>query len=165
MTISKYSLQEEGRVLKLALTLSGRLREFVGGALVGVPWALLTGAALFLPDILGKYQYEQDKLPMFLTYSASVLGLIVLSVGLWRALRPVRWEIGDGLVRQYTLGFTGTQTSVEVPMSAVEAVEQGAGQVMLKLATGSALVIARAWVGQGELDALAQRLKERVQVG
>ncbi len=102
-------------------------------------------------------------LPTFWAYLGVLLAIVVLGAGLSRALRPVQWEFGAGMVREHHRTLFGrAEVRVEAPSASIAEVNLEGGAVKLATVSGGASVVARAWFGQAELETLTQKIRAAV---
>lgn len=158
----KYRIEGgEGQSLTLRLTPSGRLREFVGGMLTGLPWGLIGLSLFFLPDYLGNYRHKPAVEPWFWWSVASMLVVVVLFWGIKRAFGTRWWDFNSEGLRQHTRSLFGAPgLGLEVPARAVTDVvmSETGRRVSLKTASGAEVLIARTWWKKDELREVKARV-------
>ncbi len=162
--MSKYHVEQrpDGRV-RVSLTALGRAREFGGGVVAALPWAVFGLAAIFLPDYLGNYRNKAQVLPIFIGMLIAMFVGICVASGLRRSFGTRFWEFDaeDGVVRCASRTIFGRPVvSRELPLSAALQLNGAPGTVELLFAGGANIVLASAWSGQEELRSIRRIVAE-----
>jgi hypothetical protein len=158
----KYRVQRDEQRLWISLTPWGRARELAAGLLLGAALGLAGLLLVFAPDLLAQQAQRPELLPSYAF--AALFGASLLGVGLgarraWGS-GGVELDLALRLARHHVRRWpAGREVEWEAPLSAIK-LDVQPGRVALRLDGGLEEVIARAWFGRGELDALARALRE-----
>lgn len=132
--------------LRVTLTRSGRVREFLAGAGKAGFWVAIAMAVIFAPDYIFRFSGEGPEMMRAIWGSAAaIVGGFALYFGYRRGLATRAWEVDRtrGLVRRHALTLTLAKiVDLEIPLNAI-APGGDERDVAFELPGGSVYIVAR----------------------
>ncbi len=155
----KYDIQPgQGDTVRIALTTSGRVREFLAGAGVAAAWVAVALGVIFAPDYIFRFSEEAADTRMAIwATGAAIVALFAVYFGFRRGLAIRAWEFDRevGVIRRYARTLTlAPIVDLEIPLDAVRS-GGDARDVSIELPGGTVYVIARR-PGQDQHAAIAK---------
>jgi hypothetical protein len=143
----KYDIQPgQGNTVRVALTTSGRVQEFLWGGGVAALWVVVALGVIFAPDYIFRFSGEaaDTRFAIWITGGAIVAGFAAY-FGFRRGIATRAWEFDRevGVVRRYARTLTlAPIVDLEIPL---DAVRPGGDErdVSIELPGGTVYVIAR----------------------